>query len=491
MDEGENDDFTPIALAHYLWQLGELSYKFDQLQIGIYQTVCAAYPRAKQICILSSRQIGKSFWVLAFALEYLIKNPGSIVRILAPTKVKAHELVEDNLLRIMEDCPPNFIQKQKTQLRWNIRSNGSSLRIGPLESAHVDTNRSGNAKLVIYEECGFVSADEFNYARQSVIGPQLLRSNGHEIFVTSPSRDPEHPLHNIVLPECDILGTLFRYTVYDSPSLTSDQIEEAARRSGGIDSEDFQREYLAKIIRSASLMVIPKIDEKLTFIEFDVDSTQRHRVICVGDWGGVKDMTVFLILFYEPNTDLTYVVEELVFPSNTVTDTIAEGLQEWIDRYGLEQIWADVPGQLSIDLGAMFQLKIGIPPKNDWLAAVNTMAARFALNKMRINKPLCPFLYKSILGGIFNKHRTDFERSSSLGHCDALAAMMYGIRVQNHTNSMGINFSPVETIVSQEVKESMATKTFGRFRDQQQSFNRGKVNSWMRSSKDRESIWLR
>lgn len=487
--EGDSD-FSPLALSHYLWREGELSYKFDQLQLGMYHTVLAAYPRAKQICILSSRQIGKSFWVLAFAVEFLIKNPGSIVRILAPTKVKANELVEDNLMPIMEDCPPGLIKKQKTQLRWNILTNGSSLRIGPLESSHVDTNRSGNAKLVIYEECGFVSADEFNYARQSVIGPQLLRSNGHEIFVTSPSRDPEHPLHNLVLPECDLLGTLFRYTVYDSPSLTDDQIEEAARRSGGYDSEDFQREYMAKIIRSASLMVIPKIDEKVTFVEFDLDPSMKNRVICVGDWGGVKDMTVFLALYYEPNTDLTYVIEELVYPSNTVTDTIAEGLKGWIARYDLEQIWADVPGQLSVDLSHMFQLKVGLPPKNDWVASVNSMAARFALNKMRINKPLCPFLYKSILGGIFNKHRTDFDRSSALGHLDALAALMYGIRVQNHTNNMGINFSSAETIVSQEVKDSMSTPTFGRFRDQTQVFNRGKVNAWMKKP-DRESIWLR
>lgn len=473
-------DFEPLALHHFLWEQGELSYKFDGLQIGINDTVLAAYPRAKQICVLSSRQIGKSFWALVFALSYLIKNPGSIARILAPTKVKAYELVEDNLVRIIEDCPPNFIQRQKTQLRWNILANGSSLRIGPLESAHVDTNRSGNAKLVIYEECGFVTADEFNYARQSVVGPQLLRSNGHEIFVTSPSRDPEHPLHNIVLPECDTLGTLFRYTVYDSPSLTQDQIDEAARRSGGEDSEDFQREYMARIIRSASLMVIPKINEKTTFIEFEIEPDCRNRVVCVGDWGGVKDMTVFLAIYYQAKTDLTYVIEELVFPSNTVTNTIADALKVWIRHYGLEQIWADVPGQLSVDLSHSFQLSVLLPPKNDWVASVNSMAAKFALDKIRINKHKCPFLYKSIMGGTFNKHRSDFQRSSSLGHCDGLAAMMYGIRVQNQSQNSGMNFFSVESIVSQEVKESMATQAFGKFREVKHVPSR-KVNSWMRN----------
>lgn len=458
-------DVPSLALSHFLWEQGELAYKLDPLQTGINDTVLAAYPRAKQICVLSSRQIGKSFWALVFALMYLIKNRGSIVRILAPTKYKAYELIEDNLLPILADCPDNFLKKQKTQLRWNIISNGSSLRIGPLESAHVDTNRSGNAKLVIYEECGFITGDEFNYARQSVIGPQLLRSNGHEIFVTSPSRDPEHPLHNIVMPECDTLGTLFRYTVYDSPSLTTDQIDEAIRRSGGIDSDDFQREYMARIIRSASLMVIPRVDERITFGRWEVPKGLEHRVVCTGDWGGVKDMTVFLLHFYEPMNDLIYVVDELVFPPNTVTDIITAPLKEWIKKYNLGQLWADVPGQLSIDLSHMFKIQVGLPPKNDWVAGVNTMAARFALNKMRIDKEHCPFLYRSIMGGTFNKHRSDFERSSVLGHCDALAALMYAIRVMNNTDDFVTNYLPSETIVSEEVKEAMGSKLFGSFRD--------------------------
>jgi hypothetical protein len=478
MDRGQQDIPT-LALSHYLWERGELAYKLDPLQSSIHNTVVAAYPRAKQICVLSSRQIGKSFWALVFALIYLIKNPGSIVRILAPTKIKAYELIEDNLLPIMGDCPPNFIRKQKTQLRWNIESNNSSLRIGPLESAHVDTNRSGNAKLVIYEECGFVSGDEFNYARQSVIGPQLLRSNGHEIFVTSPSRDPEHPLHNIVVPECDLLGTLFRYTVYDSPSLTKEQIEEAARRSGGFDSEDFQREYMAKIIRSASLMVIPRLDERITFGKWDIPNTFRHRIICTGDWGGVKDMTVFLLHFYEPMTDLSYVIKELVFPPNTVTDIIAKPLKDWIKKYGLEEIWADVPGQLSIDLTHMFKIRVGLPPKNDWVASVNTMAAKFAMNKIRINKFDCPFLYKSVMGGIFNKTRTDFERNSTLGHCDALAALMYALRVQNHTHEADFTSFQSETVVSESVKETMSTPVFGKFKDQQTERKRV-ISPWMR-----------
>jgi hypothetical protein len=451
---------SDLQIRHHLWRRGELSFKLDPLQASINDTVLAAYPRAKKVCVLSSRQIGKSYWVLSFATSFLLKNPGSIVRIVAPTKAKAYELVEDNFVPLLHDCPNGLIEKHKSQLRWNF-TNGSSLRLGPLERAHVDSNRSGNAKLIIYEECGFVSGDDFNYARKGVLGAQLLRSGGHEIFVTSPSEDPNHPLHNFIMPECDALGTLFRYTVYDSPSITPGQIQEAAERCGGYDSDDFKREYMAQIIRSKTLMVIPTVNERECFLDFEVPRQFEPRLQFVADWGGVRDKTVCYIHFYVPNTDMSYFVDELVYEPNTTTDRIAKDLRVWIKKYNLTHLWADLPGQLQVDLNSMFGLEVSTPPKNDWVAAVNTMAAKFALNKVRVHKR-CTFLRASILGGMFNKQRTDFERTSELGHMDGCAALMYAFRTQ----ALGNNSSQYdrEHIVDDRVKEAMELKTFGKFR---------------------------
>jgi hypothetical protein len=156
-----------------------------------------------------------------------------------------------------------------------------------------------------------------------------------------------------------------------------------------------------------------------------------------------------------------------------VTDRIVEPLKKWIKEYNLQELWADVPGQLQVDLRAMFNVGVGLPPKNDWVAGVNTMAAKFAMNKVRIDKENCPFLYRSIMGGTFNKHRTDFERSSALGHCDALAAMLYSIRVLNHADDFGRNYSPSETILPQEIKESMAPPVFGTFKDRRKNYGKG------------------
>lgn len=455
-----NDFLNEKDLHAFLWTQGALAYKLDSLQQRIDTTVSEHYSRAKQICVLSSRQIGKSYWALCFALSYLIKNPGSIVRLLAPTNKKAYEVIEDNLYPILADCPQGLVNGERSRMRWTFL-NGSSLRIGALERQYVDANRSGNAKIVIYEECGFVKGDDFNYARRSVLGPQLIRSNGHEIFVSSPSEDPEHPLHNEIMPNCDILGTLFRYTVYDSPSLTQAQIDHAAERSGGYESDDFKREYLAQIVRSTTLMVVPKINEHITFGNWECPRGFEHRLCLTADWGGVRDKTVCLLHWYEPRTDIYYFLDELVYGPNTTTNVIGEGIKEWIREYKLKSVWADVPGQLKIDLASMFNLEVQIPPKNDWLSGVNTMAAKFALNKVRINNK-CIFLRKSILGGMFNKSRSDFDRNEDLGHMDGCAAAMYAFR----TAQLAPDYTFLPDTKQQAAMQKIAApfKTFGTYR---------------------------
>ncbi len=415
---------TISDLVDYSWKAGILEWKLDDLQIGISKRIEES--GSKKVLVLSSRQIGKSYWSCVYALQFIIKNPGTIARIVAPTLDQCHDIVNDNLIKIIEDAPAGFITRFKSELRWNL-SNGSSLRLGGLKRAHVDSNRGGNCSLVVYEEPGFVDADDFNYGVDSVLGPQLLRSSGMEIFVSTPSEDPNHPMHTRVKPDCEDSGSFFSY---DSPSITPSMVEEAARRCGGEDTEAFQREYLAKIIRPSSLMVIPFDIKRHTIV--DPVMPPRSKWYVTIDWGGVRDFTVALLHTYDFITDKDIILDELVFGPNTPTETIVEQLKELPEKYNItvDEVFADVSGQLQVDLGSTYDYPVCIPLKSDWLAGVNSMVSRFSQNKVLIDKK-CKFLIRTCNSAMFNKTRTDFERNKDLGHCDAVAALMYAIRVQN------------------------------------------------------------
>ena len=413
---------------YHLWRTGDLRYKLDSLQIEIRETVNRI--SAKKVCILSSRQIGKSYLIMVLVIEYLIRNPGRIARIVCPTLKQANDIVNDNLARIILDAPPGFIERRRSDFRWQLE-NGSSLRLGALERANVDSNRGGNASLVVYEEVGFVSGADFIYGANSVLGPQLLRSNGAELFVSSPSEDPDHPLHTAVLPECEALGTSFRYTVFDSPSITDEMIQEAARRCGGFETDAFKREYLAQIIRPSSLMVVPGYDEKMHVQRYVLPVKVRWIVSI--DWGGVRDKTVALLHGYDYLTNRDIIHAEQVWEPNTGTVEIVRGLKIWDEQYTIEAHWADVPGQLQVDLANEHNYQVQLPQKSDWLASVNSLAVKFTQNLILID-PSCTFCMASFRAGMFNKTRTDFERSDRLGHCDAIAAAMYAVRMADREN---------------------------------------------------------
>lgn len=418
---------TVNDLVEYAWRSGILEWKLDTLQSGISKQIEKS--KSKKVLILSSRQIGKSYWSCVYALEFLIKNPNTIARIVAPTLDQCNDIVNDNLSKILEDCPKDLITRQKSELRWNL-SNGSSLRLGGLKRAHVDSNRGGNANLVIYEESGFVDGEDFNYGVDSVLGPQLLRSAGTEIFVSTPSEDPNHPMHTRIKPDCEDSNSFFSYSVYESPSITPDMIEEAKRRCGGEHTESFQREYMAKIIRPSSLMVIPFSHKDHTIINPIFPPKSKWFVTI--DWGGVRDFTVGLLHTYDFIYDKDIVLDEVVFGPNTPTEDIVKELKMFSFRYHVEidTIYADVPGQLQVDLENTYDYPVCIPPKNDWMSGVNSMVSRFSQNKILIDKK-CKFLIKSCATAMFNKTRTDFERNKNIGHCDAVAALMYALKTQN------------------------------------------------------------
>lgn len=464
---GSFDDIKSLEIQHRYWRQGILDWYLDSLQEHISVTVETA--QAKKICILSSRQIGKSFWAVCFALAFLIRNPRKIARIIAPTLTSCIDIVNDNLTKLLLHAPEGFITRRRSDMRWEL-SNGSSLRLGALERQHVDSNRGGNAALIIYEEPGFVRGDDFIYGVDSVIGPQLLRSKGIEIFVSTPSEDPEHPLHTRIKSECEALGTFFSYDVYKSPSITIDMIEEAKRRCGGEHTDAFQREYMARIIRPSSYMVVPDFKEQKHLAAFDPPSACFWTVTI--DWGGARDFTVAILHTYDFIAAKDLIWDEQCFPANTPTNKICEALKRWEKSWGfhIHARYADVFTQTAIDMTnegyeAMFI------SKGEWAACVNGLAVKFSADKILVH-PRCQFVKRSLLGGLFNKNRTDFDRSSELGHMDALAALMYGIKIQNRSNPYSYNQGMPENVFVLEkpktedmkLAEALAPRSFGGFK---------------------------
>jgi len=442
-----------------------LRFKLHRTQKQIHSTVKTV--DAEEVLILSSRQLGKSYWAAIYAIEFCLRNPGSIVRILAATLKQIQDIVADNIGPICADAPSGLIERQKSSYRWRVGN--SSLRLGPLERSNVDYNRGGNAALIICEEGGFVSSDDYRYAISSVIGPQLLRSGGRLIHVTSPSQDPNHIIHTEIMPKTTLLNSCFRYTIFDNPQITPEQIEQAKRLCGGDNTAAWRREYLAEIIRDPETVIVPTFDPMKHVHDFRIPDYSNWQVSI--DFGGVRDKTVALLYTYDFLSDKVLVYGEAMFPPNTPTATIVEGvsaLESRAARYG-HQItgrWADAPGQLQIDLQRAHNFAIRVPRKDDWQAGINNMQVMFGNNQVLVH-PNCTFLIQSLESGQYNDKRTDFARTETLGHCDALAALGYALRMLDRASPYPVlapsqerTFVRPKVPESQKIAESIQPKVF-------------------------------
>lgn len=422
---------TRAGTREYLWLTGELSWKLHATQRKIDAAVKTS--SSDEVLILASRQLGKSWWSDTYGLSNCILKPGTITRILAPTLKMVQDIVADNLAKISRDAPPGLITRQKSDYRWQVGE--SSLRLGALERAHVDNNRGGNADLIIIEEGCFVNSDDYIYARQQVLLPQVLLSKGKIVDVTTIDKDqPDHYILTELKPRCALKDSLHEYTIYDNPQLTPEDIAKACERAGGPKSISWLVEYLNQVVRNHETVVIPSFDKALHVKPVELPPHYFGQIAI--DFGGVRDKTVALLYCYDYVRDKVLWIGERVFEPNTSTWEIVtecRRMEEMLPKGKVTARFADCHGQTQIDLSTLHEYDIQVPVKDDWRASINSLQVSFHQNRHEID-PSLRFLIQSLEAGRFNKLRTDFERTSTLGHCDALAAMMYGHRMLNDAN---------------------------------------------------------
>lgn len=426
------------------WLDGDLSYKLWPQQIPIYNQIRSLPSDVDEAVVLCARQFGKSHLGVLLAVEDCLRYDDICILIIGPTLKQTREIVAPRLRRIMRDAPAGLIRPSKSEGKWYIGT--SELVIGGMD-VNSSAQRGKTVQTVYIEEIVESKEDDYLEALRSDIGPALTHSHhGKIIYLTTLPKVPDHPFITDTMARAEINGTLYRYTIDDNKALTPEQYDACVRRSGGKHTDDFRREYLCEVIRDRSIVIIPDFERSLFVGQLNVPKIITLELFT--DWGGVRDLTVSLLMGYDFLSAWDLVIDEMVFPANTPTEVVVKA---WVERWGdltIKTHYVDAPGQTLVDLRSETLTKFyknkhmpdlrGIPDK-DWEAQINNMANRFTQRKIKIAEE-CKLLAQTCQSGTFNKNRTDFERTIALGHMDAAAALMYGIRHLDRTSP----FKPVE-----------------------------------------------
>lgn len=427
LDRMEHDQATRDAVWQCFYD-GDLTFLFHDAQLEAFEAL--KNPTVKEFLIFCARQWGKSFFILIIAVMHNAKPYGRrrpLVRIFCQTITQVEDIVNDNMQVILALAPPGWIKRTKYENRWKVGV--GEIRLCPIAAAHVDGKRGGNATLVLLEEGCVTKSDQYRKAIGSVINPQLVRSRGRLGHITTPPEDVSHYVNTDVLPKCVRSGAYARKTVFENPHLSDEQIIEAFERCTS--EEEWDREYLVKVVRS---MVSSAVPEYTVEIVKAFELPDFYKAWVAGDWGGVRDKSVFLILAYDFARARILAVDEVVFDKHTTTAVIVEAVKAMEKRWKMPPRlarWVDCPGQLQIDLMATHKFPVTLPQKDVFEASVNLVRTSIAVLEVH---PRCKFLIQTLRDARLNASRTDFERTEVLGHADALMALCYGIRHANKAN---------------------------------------------------------
>jgi hypothetical protein len=371
-------DPSPEEARAALWRVGILSWKLHANQAVIHAALENLPPGVKEAVILCCRRFGKSYLGCLLALERGLRSKRRVIRVIGPEIKQTEMIVDYNMAKITEELPKlglrGLVERVKSDKMYRVGE--SAIFLGGFDSQE-DSLRGGEADEILIEETGSSDPEQYNYQMKSVLKPQLLKTRGRMIHLTTLPPVPDHPFETETIPQAQLDGSFYSYTIYDDPLATPEIIADAIKDSGGAHTPEFRREYMNESVRDGTIVVIPHFDEKQHVKGLHFPALCRPQLTI--DWGGVRDKTVALLHYYDWTRDRLCFWDERVFEPNTETSFIVEACREMEgaipNELKLMARHADVPGQLVVDLKQEHDYEVATPPKDEWRVAVNVRRA--------------------------------------------------------------------------------------------------------------------
>ncbi len=401
-----------------LWRWGELGYLLRPEQVAFKEGI----DKAINPLIVGniSRRLGKSFTLVTYAIEQALKSKQRI-RYGSAFLTDLEEFILPAFELILTDCPddirPHYLASKKT---WKFR-NGSEIRLIGLDKN--PNGLRGNAiSIIIIDEAAFVSHLKKLY--YSVIIPATMKQkNIRLVFISTPPESPAHFFVNLI-SKAKLEGYYLELTIDDISDLEPQERKRVLDEVGGELSDTAQREFFCKIISDPIRAVCPTFKEEVHVK--DIAEPTYINWAFAGDTGGLKDYTVAYLVAWSHEYKKVVFWDEIFFPNRTPTSEMIEGFKRMEGNKKTSR-WLDAHGQSQVDL-AFGGFSAGLPPKDNFQAGLQLIRAAFH-NDQIIVHPRCKMLILTLNTGLLNRNGTDYERTDELGHCDALAGAIYGLRV--------------------------------------------------------------
>lgn len=417
---------------HSDWEKGRLAWKLKAVQKKMHSSILGS--KSLKFVINSARRLGKSYLMVLMASEDAIRNKGCQLRFAAPTQKALKKIILPLMRNVYRDCPQNMRPKYNQIDGVFTFPNGSEIHMAGANSGHAESLRGTEALKAYVDEAGFV--DDLKYLVDDILMPQLLTTRGQLVLSSTPPKTPAHDFVSFA-EKADIDGHYAKYTIHEA-GYSKELIDTFMREAGGASSTTWRREYLCEFVVDENYALAPEWSDGYAVpCDRPLEKYFQHLHRYVAMDIGIQDLTVVLFAYYDFIKAQLVIEDEICMngPQMT-TDKLAVAI-----KAKEKELWGDLPVQCRIsdnnnllllqDLGTLHDLNFAPTTKDSLEAMVNNV--RVEINKCRIKvNPKCKQLLGSLKFGVWKNNRKEFDRSSTFGHFDAFAALMYLLRVVDY-----------------------------------------------------------
>jgi len=446
--------------AEKYWRNADLSFKFWEVQKRM-SVVLTSGGSLKKV-LNCSRRIRKTTTALVKSIEMALRKEYAMIRYAAPTGKMLRNIIHPIMRKICEDAPPDLkpIWHYQDGL-YSFPSTNAELHIAGVNNGHEDDLRGTAADLCVIDEAQLI--DNLKYVVDDVFMPQLIGTEGPKGPLWMLITPPKTPIHECMqyVQEAKNSGCYAEFDI-DQSEYSEEVKEIFAQEAGGRASITWQREYLCKFVVDTNFSIVPEFKDEYVR-EYLPDEFDKFYDRYVGMDIGVRDQTALVFGTYNFKDARLYIQDEASWSGpQMTTEVVAGGIREketnlWKDKKPRLRISDNNNLILLQDLGLIHGIHFAPTSKDTLEAMVNELRLWVARGRLVVS-PRCSQLIGCLKYGVWNDHRTAWERSAIYGHFDALAGLMYLVRnIDQATNPIPrlYNISNDDHFISNKERETI------------------------------------
>lgn len=373
--------FIKLPIVPYLKLLpaldpstGEKSTAWEQTNDPQFALINAINnPKYRFVCAALARRLGKTY-ISNIIAQLVMLVPGCNVLIMSPNFSLSS--ISFEIQRKLIHSFDLEIERDNLKDKVIELSNGSTVRMGSVATVDSSVGRSYN--IIIFDEAAL--GPNGKEAWEISLRPTLDRANSKAIFISTP-RGKKNWFSEFFnrgfsdqYPEwCSISAD---YT--ENKRMSAQDVAEAKRT---MTRAHFEQEYMASFTMFEGQIFQVQDEHRREFVP--TDSLE----FIAGLDPGYRDPTAFVVIAYNPVTDIFHVIDEYL-ESERNTQEHADSIKQKIDKWAVDAVFIDSAApQFASDLAYIHDIAT-IKAKKDVLPGIAYVQTLLETNRLLVD-PRC------------------------------------------------------------------------------------------------------